>query len=96
MSVATVKRLCSAISYPLDQSRDLAVFASEEQISFPVARHSTVFRCSRTLSDRHGINNTAVIALLSVMPRAPHHACALQVASNSFFKAPRDWMKSVR
>src|SRR6516162_6967017 len=51
-----------------DQSDDVAVLRSAEQVTFPVARHSPVFYGSRPFSNRNRVCDLA--ALLCCMPRA--------------------------
>ncbi len=53
----------------LDKCRDLAAVTATDKITFPVTGYSTVFNLGRTLSDRDGIADPAVVlGLLRVMP----------------------------
>ena len=71
-------RLCVFASYSgeeqltavkFDQGCDLAVLATEQEITLPVARYRMIFSLSRPLADRDGIGNPAMIGcLLRVMP----------------------------
>ena len=65
---------------PLHQRRNLAVVGAEQQIAFPVTRHSAILDRCRAFADRHGAQDLAmVVGLLRVMPRPTHAARASQV-----------------
>ena len=52
----------------LNEGRDLAVVAAEQQVTFPVARHRPVLSLCWALADRDSVRDPAVIArLLRVM-----------------------------
>src|SRR5271170_2165213 len=64
----------------LDQSRNLAVLAAEQEVTFPVPGYGPVFHAGRTLADRDGAGDSAVIVcLLGVMARTAHHSAAPQM-----------------
>ena len=64
----------------LHQRRNLAVASAEQQIAFPVTRHSAILYRCRAFADRHGAQDLAmVVSLLRVMPRPTHGASAPQV-----------------
>ena len=54
--------------------------ATKRQIPFPVSWYCPVVYCSRSLADRHRINNTAMaVRLLRVVARTAHNPCAPQM-----------------
>ena len=64
----------------LDQGRNLAVLATAQQVAFPVPGYRPVRRAGRTLADRDGVGDAAVIVrLLGVMARPTHRPSAPQV-----------------
>jgi hypothetical protein len=64
----------------LDQRRDLAVAAAEDQISFPMTRHRPILDRNGPVADRYGIGNLTVDrSLLRVGTRAAHAARASEV-----------------
>src|SRR5471032_481940 len=73
----------------LNQRRDLAVLAAEQQITFPVTGHGTVFSRGRTLADRDGVRDLTVNrGLLRVMPRATHPTRAPQMLRQLLLQSP--------
>jgi len=82
---------------PLDQGGDQAGLVAEQQVALPVAWNRAIFDRHRTLADRYGSSDPAVVVgLPGVMSRAMHGRVRRRCASRSFFSAPRDWMWSVR
>lgn len=64
----------------LDQGRNLAVLAAEQQVAFPVPGYGQVFRAGWTLADRDGVGDSAVIVrLLGVMARTAYRPSAPQM-----------------
>ena len=64
----------------LDKGRNLAVLASERLVAFPVTGYRPVFNAGRTLADRDGVGDSAVMVRLhGVMARTAHHSGAPQM-----------------
>src|ERR1700687_3720130 len=64
----------------LDQGRNLAVLAAEQQVAFPVPGYGPVFHAGRTLTDRDGVGDaTVLVRLHGVMARTAHDSAAAQV-----------------
>ena len=58
----------------------VASVTAEQQITFPVTGYRPVFNAGRTLADRDGVGDSAVLVrLLSVMARTAHHSGAPQM-----------------
>src|SRR5271157_4048341 len=71
----------------LDQRRNLAVLAAEQEVAFPMPGYRPVFHAGRTLADRDGVGDSAVtLPLLGVMARPAHHAAAAQVLHQLLLK----------
>src|SRR5210317_1999880 len=73
----------------LNQGCDLTVVAADDQVTFPVTRHSPIFYRSRPLADRDGAGNPAMCSrLLRVTTPAAHRSCAPQVLQQLFLQGP--------
>src|SRR5215472_7360851 len=71
---------------PFDQSDDVAVLRSAEQVAFPVARHGPVFYGSRPFPDRNRVCDLA--PLLCCMPRATDRSPGAKVQQELLFQYP--------
>src|SRR4030095_16933874 len=69
---------------PFDQSDDIAVLRSAEQVAFPVTRHRPVFYGSRSFPDRNRVQDVA--ALLRCMPRATDGSPGPQMQQELLFQ----------
>ena len=71
----------------LDQGCDLTIIAADDQVTFPVTRHSSIFYRGRPLTDRDGAGNPAVCGgLLRVTTPAAHRPRPPQVLQQLFLQ----------
>jgi len=62
------------------QSCDLTVVAADNQVTFPMARHCTVFDRGWSLSDRYRVGDLPqTVALERLVTRATHRPCLPKV-----------------
>ena len=69
---------------PFDQSDDLAVVCSAEQVTFPMTWHRPIFNRCRSLPDGNGVEDMA--QLLGRMPRATDWTPGAQMLNELLFQ----------
>ena len=72
-----------------NQSGDLAVIATHDQITFPVARYRTILGFCRAFTDRYRVGDLAQpLAFKTLVPGSAHRSGLAKVLQQLFLQGP--------